>query len=134
MRQGGGYFYDCTWCPGLRLRRSKDITKHVYASIDSITSGTPFFTIKQACDMFESQGHPTLQSDPQARSGYCHSLGMALVCRCIGLSHGEKPGSELKPDLFSRSNQVMPGEELWHPHREHSTSMPPENLKCSLFG
>lgn len=106
--RGGGYFYDFTrtWCPGFapeEIRKDYDTVKHVYyASIDGITSGTPFAHYqKQACDMFESQGHPTLQSDPQTRNGYCHSLGHG-----IGMQVHELPISRLKPEPY---DELKPG-------------------------
>jgi Xaa-Pro aminopeptidase len=68
-----------------------------------------------ACQLFQSQGHPTLQEAPHTTDGYVHSLGHG-----VGLYLHERPffrlgssqGQLLKPDSIVT---VEPG--LYYPER-----------------
>ncbi len=42
----------------------------------------------RTCELFEADGHPTIQTNPDTESGYVHSLGHGL-----GLKVHEKPFS-----------------------------------------
>ncbi len=82
---GGGYFYDFTrtWCLGhasdAALALYEDV-RAVYAQVMSeLRSGETCTTYqKRTCDLFEAQGHPTVQSSPRTQEGYVHSLGHGL--------------------------------------------------------
>ncbi len=90
---GGGYFYDFTrtWCLGY----APDEVQAVYADVASVyhtilgelVAGERCYNYqKRVCELFESQGHPTVQSNPQTQEGYVHSLGHGL-----GLAVHEAP-------------------------------------------
>lgn len=94
---GGGYFYDFTrtWCLGNAPDSVQSLYDDVLAVYQTIMQelrvGTPFKHYQiRTCDLFESQGHPTIQSDPTTQSGYVHSLGHGL-----GLNVHELPRSGL---------------------------------------
>lgn len=82
---GGGYFYDFTrtWClgyaPDETLKLYEDV-RSVYEQIMSeLTAGDPCHPYQvRTCELFEAQGHPTVQSNPQTQEGYVHSLGHGL--------------------------------------------------------
>ncbi len=82
---GGGYFYDFTrtWClghaPDEALALYEDV-RAVYTQVMSeLQSGEACQTYqKRTCDLFEAQGHPTVQSAPRTQEGYVHSLGHGL--------------------------------------------------------
>lgn len=90
---GGGYFYDFTrtWCLGYApddVQKVYDDVASVYRTIMSeLAAGVRCYTYqKRVCELFESQGHPTIQSNPQTQEGYVHSLGHGL-----GLAVHEAP-------------------------------------------
>lgn len=119
---GGGYFYDLTrtWCLGY----ASDSVQQLYSDVRSvfdlvrreIKSGTHCPVYQQlACELFESQGHPTVRSAPQTLEGYVHSLGHG-----VGLNIHEPPwfGDTATPsDLLTPGVvfTVEPG--LYYPER-----------------
>jgi Xaa-Pro aminopeptidase len=105
--QGGGYFYDFTrtWCLGYAsddVLRLYDNVHTVYQQLThELRVGTPTADYqKRACDLFEAQGHPTVQSNPQTQEGYVHTLGHG-----VGLNIHERPWFS---PLFSGNEMVTP--------------------------
>jgi Xaa-Pro aminopeptidase len=91
--QGGGYFYDFTrtWCLGYAPDDVQALYENVHSVyqqlITELRVGTPTSDYqKRTCDLFEAQGHPTIQSNPQTQEGYVHSLGHG-----VGLNIHERP-------------------------------------------
>ena len=82
---GGGYFYDFTrtWCLGYAPDEAQalyDDVANVYRQITAeLEVGAPCQPYQQrTCELFEAQGHPTVNSHPQTQEGYVHSLGHGL--------------------------------------------------------
>ena len=97
---GGGYFYDFTrtWCLGFAPDDVSELYETVLSAYNNITSqlevGKPFNHYQEMiCELFSSQGHPTIKDDPQTQQGYVHSLGHG-----IGLNIHERPWSGIKSD------------------------------------
>ena len=97
---GGGYFYDFTrtWCLGYARDDVLSLYETVLATYNKIVSqlqvGKPFKDYQDmVCDLFSTQGHPTIKEDPQTRQGYVHSLGHG-----IGLDVHERPVSGINSD------------------------------------
>ena len=97
---GGGYFYDFTrtWCLGYAPDNVMALYENVYSVYNNVTSklkvGIAFKQYQQlACELFESQGHPTIKDNPQIQTGYVHSLGHG-----IGLNIHERPWSGINAD------------------------------------
>ncbi len=90
---GGGYYFDFTRtvCFGFAPPEIKEHYKQVKEAQDiafeSLRIGTATRAIeKKVCQYFDEHKHPTLLKFPQAKSGYCHSLGHG-----IGLNVHESP-------------------------------------------
>ena len=105
---GGGYFYDFTrtWCLGYAPDNVMALYENVYSVYNNVTSklkvGTAFKQYQQlTCELFESQGHPTIKDNPQIQTGYVHSLGHG-----IGLNIHERPWSGINADDKDR---LVPG-------------------------
>ncbi len=97
---GGGYFYDFTrtWCLGYAPDDVMAVYESVLSAYQSVTArleaGKPFKQYQDyTCQLFSSQGHPTIKENPQAQSGYVHSLGHG-----IGLNIHERPWSGVNSD------------------------------------
>jgi len=82
---GGGYFYDFTrtWCLGYAPDEALALYEDVYAVYTQVMSELRCGEVcktyqKRTCDLFEAQGHPTVQSAPRTQEGYVHSLGHGL--------------------------------------------------------
>jgi Xaa-Pro aminopeptidase len=120
---GGGYHSDFTRtvCVG----RAPDELRALYADVldavkltmSTLEVGRPCGDYdRSVCDLFEARGHPTLRSQPDAETGYIHSLGHG-----VGLSVHEEPriGSvtintrSIEPGMVFT---VEPG--LYYPERE----------------
>ena len=130
---GGGYFYDLTrtWCLVYATDEALALYESVLAVyhqiISELKTGAPFRDFqKRACDLFEAQGHPTIQSDPQTLEGYVHSLGHG-----VGLHIHERPSSGrtateadcLFPGVVA---SIEPG--LYYPERGHGLGPPRWNV------
>jgi Xaa-Pro aminopeptidase len=90
---GGGYFYDITrtWCLGYApdevQRAHEDVLAVQQEMCSALRAGTPFRDYqRRTCQAFEARGHPTVQSRPDTREGYVHSLGHG-----VGLAVQERP-------------------------------------------
>jgi Xaa-Pro aminopeptidase len=97
---GGGYFYDFTrtWCLGYAPDEVLSLYETVLSAYNTITNqlkvGKPFKDYQDmVCDLFSTQGHPTIKEDPQTQQGYVHSLGHG-----IGLNVHERPRSGTNSD------------------------------------
>ncbi len=90
---GGGYYYDFTrtWCLGYAPDEALALYQDVFAVyreiLDTLEPGVhcPEYQ-RRACELFEAQGHPTVEKNPQTQEGYVHSLGHGL-----GLNVHERP-------------------------------------------
>ncbi len=105
---GGGYFYDFTrtWCLGYAPDAVHELYQTVLQAYQQVSSnlqaGRPFKDYqKQVCDLFASQGHPTIQENPLTQQGYVHSLGHG-----IGLNIHERPWSGMSSD---NQDYLQPG-------------------------
>ena len=97
---GGGYFYDFTrtWCLGYAPDDVMELYENVLSAYNKITPqlevGKPFNHYQEmVCELFSTQGHPTIQENPQTQQGYVHSLGHG-----IGLNIHERPWSGINSD------------------------------------
>lgn len=91
--QGGGYYYDFTrtWCLGYAPDRAASLYEDVHSAYKQIMSelkaDAPCADYqKRVSQIFEQQGHPTIESNPDTQEGYVHSLGHGL-----GLNVHEAP-------------------------------------------
>jgi len=99
---GGGYYYDFTrtWCLGYAtddvLKLYEDVST-VYSQVTgALEAGKPFKDYQEmTCQLFSSQGHPTVKDDQQTQQGYVHSLGHG-----IGLNVHERPWSGVSSDAW----------------------------------
>jgi Xaa-Pro aminopeptidase len=119
---GGGYFYDFTrtWCLGYAPEEAQALYEDVYAVYQQIMSELkicePFKRYQQrTCQLFEEQGHATINGDPTLEDGYVHSIGHGL-----GLHVHERPwsGSNATEEDVLKPGSVMtiePG--LYYPSR-----------------
>jgi Xaa-Pro aminopeptidase len=119
---GGGYFYDFTrtWCLGYAPEEAQALYEDVYAVYHQIMSELkicePFKRYQQrTCQLFEEQGHATINGDPTLEDGYVHSVGHGL-----GLHVHERPwsGSNATEEDVLKPGSVMtiePG--LYYPSR-----------------
>ncbi len=92
---GGGYYYDFTrtWCLGYASDEALQLYAQVKDVFDTLITelkvNTPFKHYQQrTCELFESLGHPTVQSNPNTQEGYVHSIGHG-----VGLHIHEMPFS-----------------------------------------
>jgi Xaa-Pro aminopeptidase len=93
--RGGGYFYDFTrtWCLGYAPDEVLKLHEDVLAVYNRITEDLRLHEWfgkyqRQACELFEAQGHPTVLSNPRTERGYVHGLGHG-----VGLKVQERPHS-----------------------------------------
>lgn len=106
--KGGGYFYDFTrtWClgyaPDAVMKLYEDVLSVFTTVKGEFEAGTscPVYQ-RRACEMFEAQGHPTIQSNPNTESGYIHSLGHG-----VGLNVHEQPWFGINA---SDEDRLVPG-------------------------
>jgi Xaa-Pro aminopeptidase len=105
---GGGYFYDFTrtWCLGYAPDDVIALYDTVLSAYNRITAqlepGKPFNHYQDMiCDLFSSQGHPTIKDDSKIQAGYVHSLGHG-----IGLNVHERPWSGISSD---EKDRLLPG-------------------------
>jgi Xaa-Pro aminopeptidase len=119
---GGGYHYDFTrtWCLGYAPDETQELYENVldvYRQIMSELRAGELCKVYQdlTCELFEAQGHPTIQNDPQTQVGYVHSLGHGL-----GLHVHERPMFRSVPSNMGRLDPgvvvtIEPG--LYYPER-----------------
>lgn len=82
---GGGYYFDFTrtWCLGYAPEEAQRLYEDVLSVYQSVTGELRAGELckryqELACDLFEQQGHSTIQSKPGTKDGYVHSLGHGL--------------------------------------------------------
>lgn len=83
---GGGYHYDFTrtWCLGYAPEKEQKLYDDVRSVFDQlmekeIEANMPFSALQDVtCELFETQGHPTIRQDPMTQEGYVHSVGHGL--------------------------------------------------------
>jgi Xaa-Pro aminopeptidase len=105
---GGGYFYDFTrtWCLGYAPDDVMALFETVLSAYTNTTAqlevGKPFKDYQErVCELFTSQGHPTIRENPLTQQGYVHSLGHG-----IGLNIHERPWSGINSD---EKDCLLPG-------------------------
>ena len=106
--KGGGYFYDFTrtWCLGyapdevLKLYEDVRFVFNTMMSELKVNTHCPIYQ-RRTCELFEAQGHPTLQGTPRTEKGYIHSLGHG-----VGLNIHERPWFGLNA---SDEDRLVPG-------------------------
>ena len=119
---GGGYYYDFTrtWCLGYAPDAAISLYENVLTVYKTIMSelqvGTLFKQYQQrTCELFEAQGHPTIQSNPVTQDGYVHSLGHGLGLHVHELPRSGMGATEeeiLKPGVVMT---IEPG--LYYPEK-----------------
>lgn len=119
---GGGYFYDFTrtWCLGHapdEVQKLYDdvleVYKKVYAAIEPNRLCSDFQDL--TCNLFQEQGHPTIQSDRKTLNGYVHSLAHGL-----GLDVHEGPNfysREENKDVLLPGTVITVEPGLYYPER-----------------
>ncbi len=82
---GGGYHYDFTrtWCLGYAPDEALALYEDVLSVYRQIRGEMQVGALckpfqARTCELFEKQGHPTIQSDPKTQVGYVHGLGHGL--------------------------------------------------------
>lgn len=105
---GGGYHYDFTrtWCLGYAPDEALKLYEDVLSVYRTIREEMKVDALckpyqQRACALFETQGHPTIQSDPQTQVGYVHGLGHGL-----GLQVHERP---MMGAGASETDRLVPG-------------------------
>ena len=121
--KGGGYFYDFTrtWCLGYASEPEKELYQDVHEVYDlvmkKLEEGIAARELqKYTCSLFEARGHQTVESDPQIKQGYVHSLGHGL-----GLNVHERPWfgrGATEKDRLSAGTVVTIEPGLYYPERE----------------
>jgi Xaa-Pro aminopeptidase len=105
---GGGYFYDLTrtWCLGYApddvYRLYEDVCK-VFNQVKvemKMGSACQIYQ-KRTCELFEAQGHLTIQNTPKTLDGYVHSLGHG-----VGLNIHERPWFS---ENVEEEDRIIPG-------------------------
>jgi Xaa-Pro aminopeptidase len=92
-REPAGYYHDMTrtFCLGYASPEVEQAYREVLEcferAVSSFRAGQPTQRYQlETCDIFEARGHETIRKNPQAQSGYIHSLGHGL-----GLDVHEQP-------------------------------------------
>jgi Xaa-Pro aminopeptidase len=119
---GGGYHYDFTrtWCLGYAPDDVLALYEDVFAVYQKVMGelkvNSPFKDYHfMACQLFESQGHATINNDPTLQEGYVHSLGHGL-----GLHVHEAPWSgstASKEDILAPGSVVTIEPGLYYPSK-----------------
>ena len=119
---GGGYFYDFTrtWCLGYASDEAQQLYNQVLSVyqkvIKELKVNAPFKDYQRlTCDLFESMGHPTILSKPDAEVGYVHSIGHG-----VGLNIHERPfsgGDSSDKDILSPGTVITIEPGLYYPER-----------------
>ena len=105
---GGGYHFDFTrtWCLGFAPPEVERAYRDVLDTFQTVLAGVKMNDLcrihqQRTCQLLEARGHPTVQTNPKANSGYIHSLGHG-----IGLSVHERP---LFGDFEGNIDTIAPG-------------------------
>jgi Xaa-Pro aminopeptidase len=119
---GGGYFHDMTrtFSIGFARPEVREVYQQVKLCYDQVVGALQVNALARtyqdlACDIFEEMGHQTPRTNPQAESGYVHSLGHGVGLELHShprLSAGELNTDRLEPgSVFS----IEPG--LYYPDK-----------------
>jgi len=119
---GGGYHYDFTrtWCLGFApddvVKIYEDV-RSVYNQVIANLQPAAHFRESQklAFSLFEAQGHPTIQSNPQTQEGFVHGLGHGLGLYVHELPTSGATGSDNDLLLPGSVVTVEPG--LYYPEK-----------------
>lgn len=105
---GGGYHYDFTrtWCLGYASEEAQALYDDVLETYQAVSAEfrqeQPCRDYQiQACELFESAGHPTVLNTPGTTEGYVHGLGHG-----VGLAIHEAPAFSHRE---SNSDRLLPG-------------------------
>jgi Xaa-Pro aminopeptidase len=119
---GGGYFHDMTRTFSIGYARPEvhETYQQVKLCYDQVVDALEVNALARTyqdltCDIFEEMGHETPRTNPQAESGYVHSLGHG-----VGLelhSHPRFSASELNTDRLEPGSvfSIEPG--LYYPEK-----------------
>lgn len=137
---GGGYFFDFTrtWCMGYATEEVEqahaDVQQTLRQVLKALQPGELTRTYQAlTCQLLEARGHPTIGQNPQATSGYVHSIAHG-----VGLDIHEAPGFSDSPANQARLDPgvvitVEPG--VYYPERGYGVRIEdclwlnPESLK-----
>ncbi len=119
---GGGYFYDFTrtWCLGYAPEAVQALYEDVFyvykQIIGELKLNAPCPAYQdRTCELFETRGHTTIQSNPQTQEGYVHSLGHG-----VGLHVHERPwfrSNTVPEDRLEPGSVVTIEPGLYYPER-----------------
>jgi len=119
---GGGYYFDFTrtWCLGHAPDEVQAAYEDVIAVYEKLfTALRPGGFCRdyqiQACELFESRGHPTQLNSPKTTDGYVHSLAHG-----IGLEVHEAPSFSLQAankDRLQEGSVITLEPGLYYPER-----------------
>ncbi len=117
---GGGYYHDSTrtWSIGYATPEVQQAYQQVMdafdVAVDNFRVNMPAHLLQEAVqDYFESKGHQTTRSNPQASDGYVHSLGHG-----VGLNIHERPSiSHLSKDTLPPGSVISIEPGLYYPER-----------------
>lgn len=119
QEEGGGYHYDFTrtWCLGYAPEAEQKLYADVREVFDDVMGGleanAPLKPLQdRTCELFEGQGHPTINSDRMTQEGYVHSLGHGLGIKVHEEPFVLSPGASLKPGVVVT---IEPG--LYYPEK-----------------
>jgi Xaa-Pro aminopeptidase len=124
----GGYYFDFTrtWCLGFAPDDVAQLHADVLDVFNAVSRSLRPDTLcrehqKQACELFEAMGHPSVLSDPKTTVGYAHSLAHGLgldVHESPSFSNIEANNDRLQPGMVFT---VEPG--LYYPERGMGTRL-----------
>jgi len=141
---GGGYFYDFTrtWCLGYARPEAEQAYRDVLDTFETVMQALrPGELCSQyqrlTCDLLEARGHPTIRANPEATSGYVHSLGHGVglkIHEFPRLSDAQGNADRLEPGVVFT---VEPG--VYYPERkfgvrlEDTVWLNPKTLKFEVL-
>jgi len=130
---GGGYFHDFTrtWCLGYVPDEVNRLYEDVLSVFQQVTAEleaneTFYHYQERACEIFQSQSHPTPMSHPGTEEGFVHSIGHGLGLHIQAMpSCKSNSGDRLLPgSVFT----IEPG--LYYPERGMGVRL--ENTYCVM--
>jgi Xaa-Pro aminopeptidase len=119
---GGGYFFDFTrtWCLGYASEELHSLHQdvlEVYQEMFKVLQPGKVCRDYQrlTCELFQNQGHPTIQENPKSEDGYVHSLAHG-----VGLEVHEAPSfrdRESNHDILQHGSVITLEPGLYYPKR-----------------